>query len=166
MGEETERLDPVATLAALPLRPFGNGAAFECQETQVAKRIGLTKLGATYVEVPVGKSASPFHVHHVLDEMFVILAGEGEYRFGDSTRAIRAGDVLGAPCGGPEFAHRLTNTGTAPLKYLAISSKSEADVCEYPDSGKFWAGAGVDGERFGFVGRRRDRRDYWEGEDE
>ena len=36
MGEETERLDPVATLAALPLRPFGNGAAFECQATQVA----------------------------------------------------------------------------------------------------------------------------------
>ena len=166
MPQETEQLNPVATLASVPLRPFGHGAAFERYEGEVAKRIGLTKLGARYLEVPVGKSASPFHVHHVLDEMFVILAGEGEYRFGDGTHAVRAGDVLGAPCGGAEFAHRLTNTGTVPLKYLAISSKSEADVCEYPDSGKFWAGSGVDGERFGFVGRQADRRDYWEGESE
>ena len=164
MPTESKSLDPVATMAAVPLRPFGNGGAFECQEGQVAKRIGLTKLGATYVEVPVGKSASPYHVHHVLDEMFVILAGQGEYRFGDTTYAVGAGDVLGAPCGGAEFAHRLTNTGTEPLKYLAISSKSEADVCEYPDSGKFWAGSGVEGERFSFVGRPADQRDYWEGE--
>lgn len=155
---------PAVTLAAIPLRPFGNGNAFECMEGQVAKGLGLTKLGATYVEVPPGKSASPFHVHHVLDEMFVILAGRGEYRFGANTRSVGAGDVLGAPCGGHEFAHRLTNTGAEPLKYLAISSRSEADVCEYPDSGKFWAGSGADGERFSFVGRQADQRGYWDGE--
>lgn len=122
MPKETGQLDSVATLASVPLQPFGNGGAFECHE--------------------------------------------GEYRFGGGTRTVRAGDVLGAPCGGAEFAHRLTNTGTEPLKYLAISSKFEADVCEYPDSGKFWAGSGVDGERFGFVGRLADRRDYWERESE
>ena len=163
-GKDGKNAIPALTLAAIALRPFGNGNAFECLEGQVAKKLGLTKLGATYVEVPPGKSASPFHVHHVLDEMFVILAGRGEYRFGANTRSVSAGDVLGAPCGGHEFAHRLTNTGAEPLKYLAISSRSEADICEYPDSGKFWAGSGFDGERFSFVGRQADGREYWDGE--
>ena len=50
-------------------------------------------------------------MHHVEEEMFVILEGSGRYRFGESIYEVEAGDVLGAPCGGPEFAHKLTNTG-------------------------------------------------------
>jgi uncharacterized cupin superfamily protein len=67
-----------------------------------------------------------------------------------------------------EYAHKLTNNGDVPLRYLAISSKSEMDVCEYPDSGKFLVSSrrslGEDG-RFRFIGHRGDSRDYWEGED-
>ena len=66
------------------------------------------------------------------------------------------------------YAHKLTNTGQGPLKYLAISSKSETEVCEYPDSGKFLVSSkrskGVDG-RFRFIGRAEQSCDYWEGED-
>ena len=35
--------------------------------------------------VPPGKKAFPFHRHHVMDELFFIVSGEGEYRFGDTT---------------------------------------------------------------------------------
>ena len=89
--------------------------------------------------------------------MFVILEGQGDYRFGESRYRVEAGDVLGAPRGGPEFAHQLINTGAGALKYLAISSVSDADVCEYPDSGKFGAGS-----RTGFriIGRRGESLDY------
>ena len=70
-------------------------------------------------------------------EMFIILEGEGIYRFGDQRYPIKAGSVLGAPAGGQDTAHQIINTGTTPLRYYGISTMSLADVCEYPDSGKF-----------------------------
>ena len=160
MSADTDRT-PVVSLGALPLGPSTRGTAYECRTEGVAARLGLTRLGATYIEVPPGKSACPYHVHHVVDEMFVILEGSGVYRFGGRRHAVGPGDVLGAPRGGAEFAHKLTNTGTTALKYLGISSVAEADVCEYPDSGKFAVGSPMG---FGFVGRRADGVDYWDGE--
>ena len=92
--------------------------------------------------------------------MFVILEGSGEYRFDDTKYNVEAGDVLGAPVGGPENAHQLVNTGTVTLKYLSISSKSAFDICEYPDSGKFMVRSG----QFRFIGREKETLDYWDGE--
>ena len=112
--------------------------------------MGLTELGATNSEVPPGKSGCPYHVHHGVDEMFVILEGQGRCRFGEATHEVRAGDVLGAPRCRAEFAHKLTNTGGAPLKYLAIYSVATNVVLEYPDSGKLMAVSdfGTDAEGF------------------
>lgn len=153
---------PVVSLGALPLESFERGTAYRSSDAGgVARGLGLTRLGATYIEVPPGKSSCPYHVHHAVDEMFVILEGQGDYRFGESRYSVGAGDVLGAPRGGPDFAHQLINTGAGTLKYLAISSVSDADVCEYPDSDKFGAGS-----RTGFrvIGRRGESLDYWDGE--
>ncbi len=161
-------ITPVLRLADLRLEPFRHGQAYASQDAGLAGPLGLTRLGASYSEVPPGQSGCPFHVHHVEDEMFVILEGQGRYRFGDRSYEVRAGDVLGAPCGGPEFAHKLTNTGPGPLKYLSISTLAETEVCEYPDSGKFGVFSrrqAAVGERLRFLGRLEDGRDYWEGED-
>ena len=157
---------PVVTLAALALESFSRGGSYASDDARVATRLGLSELGATYSEVPPGKSGCPCHVHHALDEMFVILEGQGRYRFGDETYEVRAGDVLGAPHGGTELAHKLTNTGTTPLKYLAVSSVSRTDICEYPDSGKLAATSdfGPDSPGFGFVGRKNTACGYWDDE--
>lgn len=155
---------PVVNIAAVPMQPYRKGRGYESADGQIAKRIGLSKIGATYLEVPPGKSSCPYHVHHAEEEMFFILEGTGTYRFGDATYEVGPGDVLAAPCGGPEFAHKLTNTGAAMLRYLAISTKAETDICEYPDSGKFGVGTRSAGHRFGFIGHPEDARDYWDGE--
>lgn len=159
-------MNPVAKLAELSLTPFDRGHSYESSDAQVARRIGLQKLGATYIEVPLGKTSCPFHVHHVEEEMFVILEGKGRYRFGRSIYEVESGDVLGAPCGGAEFAHKLTNTGTTTLRYLAISTKARTDVCEYPDSGKFGVGTRTDDKsiNFRYIGRATNPLDYWDGE--
>ena len=99
--------------------------------------------------------------------MFVILEGQGKYRFGDATYDVAAGDVLGAPRGGPEYAHKLVNTGDSPLRYLAISSRAMIDVCEYPDSGKFAVNsrdADSGKSHFVYIGREENSLDYWDGE--
>lgn len=164
----TNKLKPVVSIDGLELKPFKHGDHYESLDAGLSEQLQLTQIGAAYCEVPPGKSSCPFHVHHVEDEMFIILEGSGTYRFGDTRYSVSAGDVLGAPRGGPEYAHKLTNTGAAPLKYLAISSKAETEVCEYPDSGKFLVASrrSLDPERrFRFFGRSEDSCDYWEGED-
>jgi len=123
-------------LADLETEKFSHGKSYESYDAGIAEPLGLTKIGAAYTVVPPGKTACPFHVHHAEDELFIILSGAGDYRFGESTHQVKAGDVLGAPIGGPEFAHQLWNTGDEPLIYIGISNKADADVCEYPDTNK------------------------------
>lgn len=163
-----KKLNPVIGISELELEPFQHGDAYESCDAGLSERLQLTQIGAAYSVVPPGKSACPFHVHHVEDEMFFIVEGSGRYRFGNESYAVKAGDVLGAPRGGAEYAHKLTNTGSVPLKYLAISSRSDTEVCEYPDSGKFLVSSrrslGENG-RFRFIGRGENTRDYWEDED-
>ena len=60
--------------------------------------------------------------------------GTGEYRIGEERLPIRAGDCLGAPAGGE--AHQIINTGAEELRYIGFSNNMNAEVVEYPDSGK------------------------------
>jgi len=110
-------------------------------------RIGARDLGYNLTVLPPGRAQCPFHVHRGEEEMFLILEGEGELRFGDQRYPIRKHDVIACPTGGPEVAHQIINTGTSPMRYLALSTLAEVEVCEYPDSGKvsiFAEGPGED----------------------
>lgn len=70
--------------------------------------------------------------------------------------------------GGPDYAHQLFNTGTTPLKYLAISSLADLDVQQFPDSGKFLVSSrkvgGTARQRFFYKGQEADMRDNFDGE--
>src|SRR6187431_1202092 len=109
-------------------------------------RIGARKLGYNLTVVPPGKAQCPFHSHHGEEEMFLILEGEGELRFGDQRYPIRKHDVIACPTGGPDVAHQIINTGTAPMRYLALSNRAELDACEYPDSQKVLVVSGGRGQ--------------------
>jgi len=163
-----ETVKPVVNISEVEFRDTGHGGRFAAKLGQVAARIGSKGIGCNVTIVPPGKAAFPYHVHHAIDELFVILVGTGEYRFGDERYPIRSGDVLAAPKGGPENAHQIVNTGEGDLQYLAFSTKTETDVVEYPDSGKFavtsrfdW-NKGTGGVRY--IGRSANSLDYWDGE--
>lgn len=131
--------------------------------------LGMSGLGAMFVTVEPGRRAFPFHNHLGNDEMFVILEGEGSFRFGAEEFPVRPGDVCAAPRGGPDTAHQIVNTGSKPLKYIGISTSNDPDIAEYPDSGKFAALGIAPGPSFfeahiKHVGKREDAHDYWEGE--
>jgi uncharacterized cupin superfamily protein len=52
------------------------------------------------------------------------------------------------------------------LKYLAIGTTDEPEICEYPDSGKFLAESGLASQApFGVIGRTATKVDYWDGEE-
>jgi len=142
---------------------------FDARMGEVAARIGARKLGYNITAVPPGKRAFPLHNHRVNEEMFFILEGSGEVRIGGERHAVRRGDFIACPPGGPETAHQIVNTGTTELKYLAVSTMQYPEICDYPDSGKFLvaeAPRDASGKVHGFrhIGRKEDVRDYWEGE--
>ena len=163
---------PIVNLDALEPMKIGNGGAFEAEFARVGPAIGLCQIGCGLITVAPGKRAFPYHAHHANEEAFVILEGEGEYRYGEARHAIRAGDVLAAPAGGRETAHQIINTGTATLKYLALSTMRDPEVVEYPDSGKFGALSMLGSTDWPpsrgvhFIGRLDSAVDYFDGEDE
>jgi len=142
---------------------------FDARMGFIAPRIGAQKLGYNLTAVPPGKRAFPLHNHRVNEEMFLVLEGTGEIRVGDAVYPIRAGDVIACPPGGKETAHQIVNSGTAELKYLAVSTKLSPDIAEYPDSGKFgvlaeFPSGGSKPKTFRFVGRESNAVPYWDGE--
>src|SRR5262249_746119 len=68
------------------------------------------------------------------------------------------------PTGGPEVAHQIINTGQTTMRYLSLSTLSEVEACEYPDSRKvgIYAGEGADGLRKMF--RAEGTVDYYDRE--
>jgi uncharacterized cupin superfamily protein len=133
---------------------------YEFHGARLAKGTAARKLGCSYDEVPPGKRACPYHLHHAQEEMFVILEGSATLRVAGERLPLKAGDVVFTPAG-PEYPHQIVNTGETTLKYLSISTREEPEICEYPDSDKYLARAGYD---FARVAPRAHDLDYWEGE--
>jgi uncharacterized cupin superfamily protein len=128
-------LQPVISIADLALRRRDWGNGIGADETNVSRAMGLSRLGASYFEVKPGEAGFPFHVHYQEDELIFIIEGEGTYRFGDRSYAVKAGDFLSAPAGRAELAHQLVNTGTAMLRYLCVANYMETNVVELPELG-------------------------------
>ncbi len=120
---------------------------YTSRRATISDLIGAKKLGYNLTVLPPGKAQCPFHAHHAEEEMFFILEGEGELRFGEARYPVRAHDVIACPTGGAEVAHQIINTGSVEMRYLAVSTIADVEVCEYPDSGKVSAVAGERGRR-------------------
>jgi uncharacterized cupin superfamily protein len=169
---------PVINIADVELQPrpaamaaTGDAAQrYDARMGFIAPLIGAQKLGYNITAVPPGKRAFPFHNHRINEEMFFILQGHGELRFGEAVYPVREGDIIACPPGGKDKAHQMTNTGETELRYLAVSTKLSPEIVDYPDSGKFGvlaefpADPGSKPQTFRYVGRENQSLDYWEGE--
>jgi uncharacterized cupin superfamily protein len=160
---------PILNLDELSFIDQVHGERFEARLAPIAARLGAKRLGARLTVLPPGKRAFPYHCHHANDELFLVLSGTGTLRFGGEEHPLRAGDCVVIPAGGPESAHQIVNTGASELRYLGVSTMSEPDVCEYPDSGKFAVlespkpGSAQTGRTWAAV-RDGAKCGYWEGE--
>jgi uncharacterized cupin superfamily protein len=150
----------VANIADLTLEHSAQGDRFESRSVRIGTLLGAKDLGYSYDVVPPGKRSCPFHSHRGEEEMFFIVRGSGTLRYGNETRAIRAGDVICCPTGGPETAHQIINDSSEELAYLSVSTMMPVEVCEYPDSGKI----GAYGGELRHMSRPGDAVDYWAGE--
>jgi uncharacterized cupin superfamily protein len=127
---------PVVNLDEVVFDDVEENGFYSSKRAMFSAGIGARALGYNLTVLAPGKAQCPFHSHHVEEEMFLILEGEGELRFGAERYRLRAHDVIACPTGGAEVAHQIINTGTRVMKYLALSNKSPVEVAEYPDSRK------------------------------
>ena len=163
---------PILNIDELDYMDWGHGEGYAAKFGMISRAIGSKGLGYNLTVVPPGKRAFPFHSHRVNDEMFFVVEGSGEIRIGEETHAIRQGDVIACPPGGPETAHQIINNSDAELQYLAVSTNMSPEICEYPESDKYGVYIELDEQEHGMPKMWRlmmkdesTRVDYWEGED-
>lgn len=138
---------PIMNIDEVEFDDVEENGVYTSSRGQISAHIGARKLGYNLTVLPPGKVQCPFHCHHAEEEMFLILEGEGELRFGDQRYPIRKHDVIACPTGGSEVAHQIVNTGTQTMRYLALSTLAAVEACEYPDSQKVLIVTGLRGER-------------------
>ena len=141
---------PFVNLSEVEFTDIEENGFYTSKRAQFSAAIGARKLGYNLTELPPGCAQCPFHSHRVEEEMFLILEGEGELRYGEQRYRIRKHDVIACPTGGPATAHQITNTGSTTLRYLSLTTLADVEVCEYPDSNKvgvFAGGANAPGLR-------------------
>ena len=160
---------PLMNLDEVVFDDIEDNGYFTSKRGQIGDHIGARLLGYNLTVLPPGKAQCPFHNHHAEEEMFLILEGEGELRFGERRYPIRKHDVIACPTGGPEVAHQIINTGTTEMRYLALSNRVDIEVCEYPDSGKLLVASDRRGrpggtDRLRKIIRAEDEVDYYERE--
>jgi uncharacterized cupin superfamily protein len=142
-----------------PLERFERAPLYDTRCARLAGGTAARQLGIGVDILAPGRIGCPYHFHHVEEEMFIVLQGEGTLRVAGERLPVRGGDVIFIPAG-PAYPHQIINTSSAPLHYLSVSTQAEVEVCEYPDSGK--VGTSAPGLR---LQQRRDAGlDYWDGE--
>jgi uncharacterized cupin superfamily protein len=127
---------PLVNINDVEFDDIEDNGYYTSRRARFSSSIGARQLGYNLTELLPGKAQCPFHSHRSEEEMFLILEGEGELRFGNERYPIRKHDVIACPTGGPELAHQIINTGNTTMRYLSLSNMADVEVCEYPDSNK------------------------------
>ena len=65
--------------------------------------------------VPPGKPNFPYHAHSAQWELYLIISGEGTFRYKDGTTKVVAGDAF---IFAPNEPHQLTNSRVRRLRFL------------------------------------------------
>lgn len=138
---------PIINLDEVEFDDIEDNGRYTSSRATIGDLIGARDLGYNLTVLPPGKVQCPYHSHRGEEEMFFILEGEGELRFGGEYFKLRPNDVVACPTGGAEVAHQIVNTGRVEMRYLAISTLATIEVCEYPDSDKISVIAGARGVR-------------------
>ncbi len=85
-------------------------------------------------ELDPGSSSGPYHLHHGTHELLIVIRGTATVRTPDGDREVPAGGVLQFPRG-LAGAHKVTNGGDEPLRYVMVAHHGSPEVIEYLDDG-------------------------------
>ena len=108
---------------------------YDLAPSATAEAMGAKKLGYNVSRLPPGQFSCPYHFHHSEEELFLVLEGNAILRQAGQFKEVSKGDLIFFTTS-PEGAHQFYNHTQFPFTYLALSTKDDFDVAEYPDSKK------------------------------
>lgn len=111
--------------------PFAQQAAGRSKQA-LGQAGGLTDFGVNLSRLPPGTWSSQRHWHSHEDEFVYLLSGELILITDDGEQILHAGDCAAFPKNVPN-GHHLINRSAEVAVYLEIGTRSEGDVCSYPD---------------------------------
>lgn len=79
--------------------------------------LGLTGAEVSLNRLPAGTAVPFLHSHRVNEEIYIVVAGDGEFQLGDELVAVRPGSVLRVD---PATARSWRSIGPAPLDTIVI----------------------------------------------
>jgi len=135
-------------------------AGWQWNRMSVGRRAGAELFGASLYELDPGQKTFPYHWQHVEEEMLIVLDGEPTLRTPEGEQRLIRGDTVVFKRG-PEGAHLVRNDTATPVRILTLSTPSQVEIAEYPDSEKI----GVFAEGLRLLVRRGSGVDYFDGEE-
>ena len=93
---------------------------------------GLSKIGFGILELSPGCNTLPAHYHTLEEEHLYVLEGTGTLHLGDERYLLEKGSYVTFPAG-QAIPHFLSNESQAPLKYIMVGERNEADEVVYAD---------------------------------
>jgi len=135
------------------------------ESRDVGAALGSIQTGVKHVRLGPGEEGAPPHVHSAEEEIFVVVAGDGELELTPApsvrpdaltgTFPVRVGTTVARPAG-TRVAHGF-RAGRQGMTLLAYGTREPNDIVYYPRSNKvFFRGIGLIG--------RLEPLDYWDGE--
>jgi uncharacterized cupin superfamily protein len=106
----------------------------------LAELAGSTETSAFLYEIAPGGASCPYHYEYA-EEWLLVVSGTATIRTPDGERPLTAGQLVRFPAG-PSGAHRMSNRGEEPCRFLMFSEQRTPAVSVYPDSDKLgvWSG--------------------------
>jgi uncharacterized cupin superfamily protein len=124
----------------------------------LGRALGARRTALNLAELSPGSEAAPPHCHSAIEELFVVLEGDGVLMLGGDEgeeHPVRAGSLVSRPPA-TGVAHQFV-AGDGTLSILCYSDIVPSDLSYYPDSNKV-------GLRYLDVVVRVEPVDYWDGE--
>lgn len=110
--------------------------------TQLARSVGLRRLGVNLIRIPAGKESFAYHSHQHEEEWIYVLAGRALALIDDVEHEVGPGDFMGFPT--PSVAHHLRNPGPDELVYLVGGENRENEISDFPQLRKRMVRRGKD----------------------
>ena len=149
----------IANVDEIEYKDGSFGKHYANRSAELAKKMGAKQLGFHMEILPPKNFSCPYHFHHREEELFIVFAGRATLRQNGHFREVGPGDIIHF-LPGPEGAHQFYNHTDEDFKFFALSTMSDLEVCQYPDSGKAYVAS------LNKVFQTKDEVKYLEGEED